>query len=339
MNEISEGLAAAQLHLARLLLREVVGAEGPTVGPVKKLQPKTAAEVAGKGGRKREDKATKRKQQQKKQEEGKKAAGDTSAQTGAAGAASTEQGDGSGSSSIATPGVSARDGDKEEVGSPKAAAPPASAPGKSWAAIAATAPEPKPATATTVQPSSATAPGGQTGPSAAGGGISLPAAAPPRALLIPTAVLDGLATQLRSLPEDSAERGKVSEAIRTLGDARQTFINCGQQAGAVEALAWLMAAKGAVHAAKTGGRAQHLIMKGTGSSTEAAAAGGVGAGDGEGGGAQKDGGDGDLDMSEVLSQVKGTVELLQALVKELGVNIRGSGAGEGSFWQRQRAVR
>ena len=345
LNEISEGLAAAQLHLARLLLREVMGAEGPSVGPVKKMQQKAVAEVAGKGARRKEEKAARRKKQQEEQKKG------VAEPTGAA-AVVKEHHEGI-SNAAGAADAAATDG-KEDVSSPKAegataaaaAAGGRAAAGKSWAAIAATTPEHKPATASSAQASSSTAHSGTTTAAAAAGrGSSSGGAAPLAAagmtapvLLIPTTVLNGLPARLRAHPEDSTMKEKVVEAIRALGDARQTFINCDQPAGALEAMSWLTAAKGALHAFETGGYAQHLVMKGTtaagaGVEGEAAAGGGAGAG-----GVEVVGSKSGFDMSEVLAQAKGGVELLQALLKELLMNLRGAGPGERNLGFRWTSI-
>eukprot|EP00775_Hariotina_reticulata_P001454 gene1454-1796_t len=57
---------------------------------------------------------------------------------------------------------------------------------------------------------------------------------------LPTAALAGLQQQITQQPDYQAQ---VEEALRTLAEAQQTFINYNQHAGAFEALSWMLAAK------------------------------------------------------------------------------------------------
>jgi hypothetical protein len=280
--EIGESIAAAQLMLGRLLLREVVGA------PLQPFDLKQAANAAAAAAaaaaakekaeaerevQRREQKKEKKKLDKQKAKERKK----QWAEGGTAAAGKAAEGDAEGSATAAAATV-------EASGAAAAGTAPASitTQGRSYAAAAGTAAAGSNAQAASTSSTSTTS---AAQAAAAAATAALKAKAP-----IPTACLAKLPQILQEQPD---RQDLVAEAIRHLSDAQAAFANCQQPAGVLEALSWSLAARPAADITL----AQYQV-------------------------AQQQGAGGEPDVARVVGQVKEATVLLQALasvtMKETG---------------------
>jgi hypothetical protein len=219
--EIGEGIAAAQLMLGRLLLREAAGAALQPFD-LKQAGAAATAAAAAKAKAEEEKKApqneSKREKKKREREEAKQRQ-----KQGQAGAAAEE----------------AQQGEEAAARAADAAVPSAAAAvsitteGRSYAAAAGAAVD----AATPATPAAAAA---SSTTSAAQAAAAAATAALKSKAAMPTACLAKLPQLLQEQPQLQV---LVTEAVRHLADAQAAFANCQQQAGVLEALSWSLAAR------------------------------------------------------------------------------------------------